>query len=337
MPVSGRQATKRARNKAMNHVADATALKNLASAAGEKYEATFVAALKAKNFAYKNTSRATSPIEALMIAAVTMSLGVDAFIESGRAAGDGGLQIAATMARARADMGLPPIEYHSCDWSKARTHRAEDDKAAIAKLSGIRNVTFHDGNALLMVPRLVRQLGEAGKRTVVYVDGPKGYASMVLLHDLIRIPSVAALIESDASYGYDARGHLENLVSHGSSDMNRDHWPCKTTTFATDDPSWVARYAHYNADFCADKACVKYLTEGYKTRPPCCKYAAPKPCWGDVTLNAAAVLIMRTHPASQCSVGPKEKLTPPKCMTANGASTKDRSCSPKAWTCRPIE
>ena len=162
------------------------ALKEFALAAGEEFAEAFAAGLASHNFRRNRRGRGTNPTEALLISSVTTALRADAYVESGRAQGEGMLQVASAMQFMRAKLGLPPIEYHSCDWSRARTHSASDDRKARERVRSIPNITFHDGNSMVLVPELLRTLGEQGhKRVVVYIDGPKGYASVSLLRQAV--------------------------------------------------------------------------------------------------------------------------------------------------------
>lgn len=299
-----------------DQIESASSLKAFALAAATRHHDSFVAALAERRFHFSVKGRGSRPMEALLIASVVAELNADAFIESGRARGDGAIQVAAALHRIRSGLGLPPIEFHSLEWTKSRTHSPADDKFARARLSKIPNVTFHDDNSLKLVPQLLRQLGAAGKRTVVFVDGPKGYASLILLREAVRHRHVIALFEADAQQGWDARGGIDNLIQGRARDLNRAQWPCKTEAFATDDPDYVARFRDVDERFFPKATWT--MPKGQ--RPPCCKYAAPAPCFGNVTLPDAVILMMRARPAGPClnEFPPNRTLPSPKCQTSSG-------------------
>ena len=311
------------------------ALKEFAMAASEEFAEAFAEGLASHNFRRSRKGRGTGPIEALLISSITTARRATAYVESGRAPGEGMLQVASAMHSMRAKLGLPPIEYHSCDWSGSRTHSASDDRKARERVRSIPNITFHNGNSMVLVPELLRTLGEQGhKRVVVYIDGPKGYASVSLLRQAVAHRHVLAAIESDAGHGWDSRALLDNLVITAASDLNRERWPCRTVTFTSDDPDYMHRFEYVNKRFVFDDG-GDDVSWAYVTSPSlhCCKYAPPAPCYGNITYHASIVVIMRTaHPSADNEVKcfDRASYAAPRCMKASGRPVWTGGCMPSA-------
>jgi hypothetical protein len=320
---------------AVPSIASPEDLKAFALAAGAKYQDTFRAAVREQmqRGIFKSGVRGARPQEMLLLAAVTAELNADVLVETGRARGDSALMLLSMLQRVRKTRGQPPIEFHSVDWTSARWHIPADNKVALSRLNLFPNVTLHDGDASLVLPELLPTL--RGKRTVLFTDGPKGYAGLALQRQAIKMPHVIAQFIHDASYGYDVRAGLENLLTGKTGDMNRGAWPCTSEAFYSDDPDWQRANGHLDWELGVDP---KALSHKHKQPPPCCMYRAPAPCYGEgVNVTEAIGLIMRRDDARSC-LESKESLPEPQCCQPHCSPeclAWAASCQPKAFPRKP--
>ena len=104
-------------------------------------------------------------------------LGVEVFIESGRARGQSTTMLAKY---------LPDAEIHSID---ARPHHP-DEAFARERLKGFGNVSLYVGDGAQALPALVKQ--SAPRRTAVLCDGPKGIAAVGIIEKCLRHDHVVA-------------------------------------------------------------------------------------------------------------------------------------------------
>ena len=287
-------------------------LRALVFSAAGRHAANFEAALRSQ--AFHSNERGALPQEMLLVAAVTAELDADALVESGRARGDSALMLLSSLQRIRAAQGKPPIAFHSLDWTRARWHVKVDNAVALQRLASFPNVTLHDGDATLLLPKVLRRL--RGSRVVLFTDGPKGYAGQWLQRLANALPHVVAQFVHDARPGADVRAHMENLVTGLSRDANRDAWPCPTDAFFTDDVAWQRLYGHLDATFATAPAVFPTTTT------ECCVQNPPRPCFPNSTMGPAIGLTMRRADADASCLRRDPHAATPAC----GKDGTKRSC-----------
>lgn len=122
--------------------------------------------------------------EMAAVIAMALAMGVDTFIESGRARGHSTLLLAR-------HLGLAGIAIDSFD--RARDANAE---YAEAKLASFPNLHLHYGDSRLAIPEFLAGLG--GRRIALLIDGPKDRKAFNLLSDcLIRSDAIAVAFVHD--------------------------------------------------------------------------------------------------------------------------------------------
>ena len=159
--------------------------------------------------------------EMAAILAVCTALGVDLFVESGRARG----QSTRILAKYLATAG---VALHS--FERARN---ADTEHADRNLAGAPNTTLHFGDARRAIPDLLA--GSSAKRIAVLVDGPKGRKALDLL-DAARAanPNVVVGFVHDLSRRED--GHPNYARRAAETDY--------PAPFFTDDEDFVAATRH---------------------------------------------------------------------------------------------
>jgi hypothetical protein len=303
-------------------------LKLFALAAGAKHLDTFRAAVnrRIEEGTFKPGQRGALPQEMLLVAAITAELDADVIIETGRARGDSALMILSALQEIQRARGRPMVEFHSVEWTKARWHIPSDNRLALQRLKLFSNVSLHDGDATRVLPKLLPRL--RSKRVVLFTDGPKGYAGQALHREAIRMPHVVAQFIHDANFGFDVRAHIENLITGKARDMNRDAWPCGSEAFFSDDPAWQRANRQLDIEFIADHKRLGHAYTVYTTRPPCCLYSAPTPCFGDhINTTDAIALIVRRDDAHSC-LNLNTTLPAPRCM-GRSSGCLDIKCVPR--------
>lgn len=115
--------------------------------------------------------------EMALIVQTCRELGIEAFIESGRARGQSTYMLAKY---------LPDVAIYSID---ARPGHP-DEAFAQARLEGFRNVALYHGDGAAFLPHMAREM--APKRTAVLCDGPKGLFAVAVVEKCFRHPHVLA-------------------------------------------------------------------------------------------------------------------------------------------------
>ena len=304
----------------------ASDLKAFALDAATKHAPIFREALELHNFTH--FKRGALPQEILMLASVVRELKADVVVESGRARGDSGLMLLAALHQLRKRLGGKPVAFHSLDWSGSRSFVPADDKVARQRLSQFPNVTVWDGNALTMLPHVLGTLKSS--RVVLFTDGPKGYAGMYLNRQANQMRHVVAQFVHDAGFGFDVRAQLDNLITGTAGDLGRRNWPCATEAFSNDDPDFADRFAYLDELAGVPVSQPPYQDHASRKKP-CCLYAPPAPCYGNVTRAYAITLVMRR------SMDPDERracmakpLPPARCELFKYSP----ACAD--WKCRPL-
>lgn len=112
--------------------------------------------------------------EMALILYTVHKLGVEVFIESGRAQGQSTYILAKY---------LPDVAVHSVE-----LRQTPDEEIARLRLNGFANVTLHIGDGAQVIRELV--LANAGKRIAILCDGPKGEKAVSIVEQCFRHPSV---------------------------------------------------------------------------------------------------------------------------------------------------
>lgn len=159
--------------------------------------------------------------EMALIISTCRDLGVEIFIESGRARGQSTYMLAKY---------LPGVTIYSID---ARPNHP-DEAFARERLKGFSNVTLYVGDGAQVLPRLVRQ---SERPTAVLCDGPKGLFAVAVVEKCLRHPHVVA------GFIHDMRP-----IDHGVPSPYR---AAAQAVFAnarfSDDPEYVAATAWMDA------------------------------------------------------------------------------------------
>lgn len=170
--------------------------------------------------------------EMAAVIATSTALGVDTFIESGRARGHSTLLLAKHLAAGG-------VEVHSFD-------RARDEAAIYAekKLAGLLNLHLHYGDSRLLIPDFV--CGLMDKRIALLIDGPKDRKAIDLVSD--------CLLQSDGivvAFVHDLARLAGGAASRGRAFAER--W--FDNPFFTDDAEFVEKFGYLDEPvFAATKA-----------------------------------------------------------------------------------
>ena len=142
-------------------------------------------------------------------------LGIEVFIESGRARGQSTYMLAKY---------LPNVAIHSID---ARPGHP-DEAVARERLKGFANVTLYHGDGTQALPVLVKR--SAPRKTAVLCDGPKGLFAVAVIEKCLRDPHVLA------GFAHDMRP-----IDHGRPSPYRAAAQAVFPgAFFSDDPEYVA-------------------------------------------------------------------------------------------------
>lgn len=158
-----------------------------------------------------------------VVIAVSLALGIDTFLESGRARGYSTRLLAKYL-------GFAGVDIHSFD-------RARDADTAYAeeRLREYPNVHLHYGDSRRLLPPLVRRL--PANRIALLIDGPKNRKAIDLLSDcLCQSNNIVAAFVDDLPASTDGTG------SDGRIYAER----CFEDPFFTDDPEFVERFGYLN-------------------------------------------------------------------------------------------
>lgn len=101
-------------------------------------------------------------------------LGIEVFIESGRAQGQSTYILAKY---------LPDVVVHSIEM-----RLTPDEQIARLRLNGFANVNLHIGDGAQLIPQLVSD--HADKRIAILLDGPKGEKAVSIMEQCFRNPAV---------------------------------------------------------------------------------------------------------------------------------------------------
>lgn len=112
--------------------------------------------------------------EMALIIETCLDLGIETFIESGRARAQSTYMLAKY---------LPHVEIHSIELRNDADAQYGRQRAAVWP-----NVRLHDGDANALLPQLVKQARPSA--TAVLCDGPKGHAAIGLLKQCLALPHV---------------------------------------------------------------------------------------------------------------------------------------------------
>jgi hypothetical protein len=122
-------------------------------------------------------SRGILHSEMALIIETCRRLGVEVFIESGRARGQSTYMLAKYM---------PEVEIHSVEGRPDHP----DEAFARERLKGFGNVRLYHGDGATALPALVKQ--SAPRKTAVLCDGPKGIFAVGVVEKCFRHPHVVA-------------------------------------------------------------------------------------------------------------------------------------------------
>ncbi len=111
--------------------------------------------------------------EMALIIHTALRLGVDVFIESGRARGQSTYLLAKY---------LPDVKVHSVE---LRDH--PDEVFARERLAGLGNLTLHNGDGNVLLPAIAAQ---SDRPTAILCDGPKGAAAVDIISRCFWQPHV---------------------------------------------------------------------------------------------------------------------------------------------------
>jgi len=115
--------------------------------------------------------------EMALIIDTCRALGVEVFIESGRARGQSTYMLA---------KHLPGVEIHSIDFRPNHP----DEAFARDRLKGYSKVALYTGDGAQALPAMVK--ASAPRRTAVLCDGPKGLFAVGVVEKCLRHPHVVA-------------------------------------------------------------------------------------------------------------------------------------------------
>lgn len=174
--------------------------------------------------------------EALLVVAITESLGVNLLIESGRARGYS-TKLFAEFFKDNDDFKIVSIDKDKC---------SKDVKYSEAQLSRYSNVLLKYGDAKKTLSNYV------DANCVVFIDGPKGDEALLLAADLINTEKVKAVFIHDLYKNAFQRNICEVIF---------------TDTFFSDDEDFVSKFSYLDKkcwDILGGPGEAPYLRKGSK-------------------------------------------------------------------------